>query len=69
MLKYKAEWESKIYLEVDRFFPRSQTCSNCRHQVDSLSLDMRLWQCPRCMKIHDRDVNTAKNIRDEGLRI
>jgi len=69
MLKYKAEWEGKYYIEVDRFFPSSKTCNHCLQQVDSLSLDMRLWQCPKCGTIHDRDVNAAKNIRDEGLRI
>jgi putative transposase len=69
MLKYKAEWEGKIYIEVDRFFPSSKTCSNCLHQVDSLSLDVRSWQCPKCQTIHDRDINAAMNIRDEGLRI
>lgn len=69
MLKYKAEWEGKYYIEVDRFFPSSKTCNHCLHQLDSLSLDMRLWQCPKCETIHDRDINAAKNIRDEGLRI
>lgn len=69
MLKYKAEWSGKIYIEVDRFFPSSKTCSNCLHQVDSLSLDIRSWQCPKCQTIHDRDINAAVNIRDEGLRI
>lgn len=69
MLKYKAEWEGKYYIEVDRFFPSSKTCNHCLHQVDSLTLDMRLWQCPKCGTIHDRDINAAKNIRDEGLRI
>ncbi|MGY6528396.1 MAG: IS200/IS605 family element RNA-guided endonuclease TnpB [Cyanobacterium sp.] len=69
MLKYKAEWEGKTYIEVDRFFPSSKTCNHCLHQVDSLTLDMRLWQCPKCGTIHDRDVNAAQNIRDEGLRI
>lgn len=69
MLKYKAEWEGKYYIEVDRFFPSSKTCNNCLHQVDSLSLDIRSWQCPNCGTIHDRDINAAKNIRDEGLRL
>lgn len=69
MLKYKAEWEGKIYIEVDRYFPSSKTCNHCLHQVDSLTLDIRSWQCPNCNTIHDRDINAAKNIRDEGLRI
>jgi len=69
MLKYKAEWEGKTYIEVDRFFPSSKTCSNCLHQVDNLSLDIRSWQCPKCQTLHDRDLNAARNIRDEGLRL
>ena len=69
MLKYKAEWEGKTYIEVDRFFPSSKTCNHCLHQVDSLTLDIRSWQCPKCGTIHDRDINAAKNIRDEGLRL
>ncbi|MGY6528320.1 MAG: IS200/IS605 family element RNA-guided endonuclease TnpB [Cyanobacterium sp.] len=69
MLKYKAEWLGKTYIEVNRFFPSSKTCNHCLHQVDSLNLDMRLWQCPKCGTIHDRDINAAKNIRDEGLRL
>jgi len=69
MLKYKCEWEGKIYIEVDRFFPSSKTCHHCLHQVDSPPLDIRNWECPSCGTEHDRDVNAAKNIRDEGLRI
>lgn len=69
MVKYKAEWEGKYYIEVDRFFPSSKTCNHCLHQVDSLTLDIRSWQCPNCGTIHDRDINAAINIRDEGLRI
>ena len=69
MLKYKAEQEGKAYLEVDRFFPSSKTCNTCLNQVRSLPLDVRSWQCEKCQTRHDRDINAAKNIRDEGLRI
>jgi putative transposase len=69
MLKYKAENEGKVYLEVDRFFPSSKTCNNCLDQVSNLPLDLRYWECPSCGTKHDRDINAARNIRDEGLRI
>ncbi|MFW6357875.1 MAG: RNA-guided endonuclease InsQ/TnpB family protein [Chroococcales cyanobacterium] len=69
MLKYKAEQEGKVYLEVDRFFPSSKTCNVCLNQVRTLPLDVRFWQCEKCQTKHDRDINAAKNIRDEGLRI
>jgi putative transposase len=69
MLKYKAEREGKIYIEVDRFFPSSKTCSNCLHQIEKMPLDVRSWECPNCQAHHDRDINAAINIREEGLRI
>jgi putative transposase len=69
MLKYKTEWDGKVYLEVDRFFPSSKTCCMCLNQVGNLPLDIRSWQCPKCGILHDRDINAAINIRDEGLRI
>jgi putative transposase len=69
MLKYKAEQDGKTYVEVDRFFPSSKTCNVCLNQVDSLPLDIRSWKCSNCKTEHDRDINAAKNIRDEGLRI
>jgi putative transposase len=69
MLKYKAGMAGKIYQEVDRFFPSSKTCSVCLNRVGALPLDIRSWQCEGCGTKHDRDVNAAINIRDEGLRI
>ncbi|BAI93313.1 putative transposase [Limnospira platensis NIES-39] len=69
MLKYKAEWEGKTYIEVDRFFASSKTCHVCLNRVDSLSLDIRQWQCQHCGTCHERDVNAAQNIRNEALRI
>ncbi|PPT08687.1 Mobile element protein [Geitlerinema sp. FC II] len=69
MLKYKAESEGKVYLEVDRFFPSSKTCHVCLNQIDSLSLEVRSWTCQHCQTRHDRDINAAINIKNEGLRI
>jgi putative transposase len=69
MLKYKAEAEGKVYQEVDRFFPSSKTCHVCLNQVSSLPLDVRSWTCEYCQTTHDRDINAAINLRDEGLRI
>ena len=69
MLKYKAEWLGKTYLEIDRFFPSSKTCSHCYHKVKELSLNVRSWDCSQCKTNYYRDINAAMNIRDEGLRI
>ena len=69
MLKYKAEQEGKVYLEVDRFFPSSKTCHICLNQVGSLPLDVRTWTCVSCNTTHDRDINSAISLRDEGLRL
>ena len=69
MLKYKAEQEGKVYLEIERFFPSSKTCHHCLNVVDSLPLDIRVWTCDSCATLHDRDLNASINIRDEGLRI
>jgi putative transposase len=69
MLKYKAEQDGKIYLEIDRFFPSSHLCSNTLLSVTKMDLSVRLFDCPHCGQKHDRDVNAAINIKNEGLRI
>ena len=68
-LKYKAEKEGKSYLEIGRFFPSSKTCHVCLNQISSLPLEVRSWTCSKCQTNHDRDINAAMNIRDEGLRL
>ncbi|WP_366863705.1 transposase [Microcoleus sp. CAWBG52] len=68
MLKYKAEAEGKVYLEIDRFFPSSKTCNHCLFKVSEMNLKIRQWKCPKCDAVNDRDINAALNIRDEGLR-
>jgi putative transposase len=69
MLKYKAEFDGKTYLEIGRFFPSSHLCSNTLLQIPKMDLSVRSFDCPHCGQKHDRDVNAAINIRNEGLRI
>lgn len=69
MLKYKAEAEGKVYLEVGRFFPSSHLCSETLLSLPKMDLSVREFNCPHCGKRHDRDINPAINIRNEGLRI
>ena len=68
-LQYKLEERGKYLVKVDKFFPSSQICSNCGYRNDELKdLRIRKWTCPHCGVKHDRDINAAINIRNEGLR-
>lgn len=69
-LTYKAEWYGRKLVVIDRFYPSSQLCSACGVQWSGTKdLSVREWTCPKCGTIHDRDVNAAKNILAEGLRV
>lgn len=69
MLKYKAAWYNRQIIEVGRFYPSSKTCHCCGHKMNYMSLEIREWTCPNCGIKHDRDINAAINIKNEGLRI
>ncbi len=70
ILQYKAIWNNKKVIEIDRYYPSSQICSVCNHQNKEVkNLSIRSWECPKCGRIHDRDVNAAINIMWKGLNI
>ena len=69
MLKYKAQWHNRKIIEIGRFYPSSKTCHCCGHKMDYMGLEVREWICPNCGTKHDRDINAAINIKNEGLRI
>lgn len=66
-LKYKCDWYGCIYEEVDQFFPSTQLCSCCGDLTGPKDLQIRSWICSSCNTKHDRDVNSAKNIKDFPL--
>jgi putative transposase len=68
ILEYKASWNDKQVIHIDRFFPSSKTCSKCGWINNSLTLKDREWICPKCDEKHDRDFNAAINILNEGYR-
>lgn len=67
-LSYKAEWNDKQVIKINRFFPSSKTCNVCGWINQNLTLSDRKWTCANGHDL-DRDVNAAKNILDEGLNI
>lgn len=69
-LTYKAEWNGRTYIKIGRYVPSSQTCNVCGYaNKDTKNLSVREWICPECGTKHDRDINAAINILNEGLKI
>lgn len=69
MLEYKAARYGRTFQRVDRLFASSRICSACGFRGDRKPLTVRVWQCEGCATVHDRDINAAMNIRNEGKRI
>ena len=72
MLRRKLMERGKYLVRVSRFFPSTQLCHECGHRFrgeDKLTLSDRVYSCPVCGCVMDRDVNAACNILAEGTRI
>ena len=62
IMKYKCEESGIKFFQVDRFFPSSKTCSHCGCIHKNLKLSDRIFECPECGFIADRDFNAAMNL-------
>jgi len=67
---YKSDWNNRQYIKIGRFTKSSQPCNVCGYiNTETKDLSVRQWTCPECGTIHDRDINAAINILNEGLRL
>lgn len=69
MIGYKAKFDGKHTVKVDRFFPSSKTCNCCGTINKDLKLSDRTWTCENCGTELDRDYNAAVNIMTEGKKM
>lgn len=66
-IQYKCTWSNIKFIEADRFYPSSKTCSECGYVKKDLNLSDREWVCPDCGIVHDRDLNASINLMKYGL--
>ena len=69
MLSYKLERQGKKLIKIDKFYPSSKTCSCCGYIKKELKLSDRIYECPQCGMVLDRDYNASINIKREGMRL
>ena len=61
-IKYKCEFNGIEFIQVDRFYPSSKTCSCCGHIKKDLKLSDRVYVCEECGLVIDRDLNASINL-------
>lgn len=69
ILSHKLNEKGSVLIKVSRSFASTKTCSACGEKNPRIVLGISEWDCPHCGTRHDRDINAAVNIREEGKRI
>ena len=70
LLDYKLNDRGGMLVKIDKWYPSSQLCHVCGCKNRTVkNLNIREWTCPHCSTFHDRDINAAINIKNEGLRL
>ena len=62
-IEYKSKLNGLEFIQVDKFYPSSKTCSCCGNIKKDLKLSDRTFRC-HCGYVEDRDFNAALNLRD-----
>ncbi len=61
-LDYKCQLYGIEFVEADKWYPSSKTCSECGHVKTRLSLSERTYICEDCAAVIDRDYNASINL-------
>lgn len=67
-MDYKAEWCGKNIIRIGRFEPSSKMCS-CGNVHRGLKLSDRVWTCPACGAVNQRDLLAARNIKKFAFKL
>lgn len=67
-MDYKAKWYGKNIIRIGRFEPSSKMCS-CGHIHRGLKLSDRVWTCPACGSVNQRDLLAAQNIKKFAFKL
>jgi putative transposase len=62
MIAYKSKRQGTEFVEADKWYPSSKTCSCCGHVKPKLSLSERTFKCECCGVEIDRDKNASINL-------
>ena len=67
-MDYKAEWYGKNIIRIGRFEPSSKMCA-CGYVYRGLKLSDRVWTCPSCGSVNQRDLLAANNIKKFAFKL
>lgn len=66
-IQYKSLWNNIKFIEADKWYPSSKTCSECGSIKKQLKLSERKYVCEECGCIIDRDLNASINLMKYGM--
>jgi len=68
-IQYKSLWNNIKFIEADKWYPSSKTCSECGSIKKQLKLSDRTYICDDCGSVIDRDLNASINLMKYGRSI
>lgn len=67
-IEYKCLWNNIRFVQADKWYPSSKTCSECGSIKKNLKLSDREYVCTECGCVIDRDFNASINLMKLGLQ-
>ncbi|KOC49993.1 MULTISPECIES: RNA-guided endonuclease InsQ/TnpB family protein [Clostridium] len=61
-MQYKCKFYGIEFVEADKWYPSSKTCSCCGAIKKDLKLSDRVYKCSKCGFVIDRDLNASINL-------